>query len=125
MLENKIKVYIKIDENNCITEVTSSIFLRNIENYIEIDEGVGQKYAHAQNYYFKEKPLRDMQGRCNYKYVDDEVVELTEEEKENLFPVKEPQPTEEENLREQLLQTQALVANLQEQILLNSNGGTK
>ncbi len=122
MIDNKIKVYIKIDENNCIAEVASSIFLRNIENYIEIDEGVGQKYAHAQNYYFKEKPLRDIQGRCNYKYENNKVTELTEEEKESLFPVQEPQPSREEQLEQQLLQTQAQLANLQEQILLNNGG---
>lgn len=128
MLENKIKVYIKIDENNCIIDINSSIFLSNTENYICIDEGFGDKYSHAQGNYFDvkngEKPLRDSKGRCNYKYIDNKVVELTEEEKENLFPVQEPQPSREEQLEQQLLETQALVANLQEQILLNQ-GGTK
>lgn len=122
MLENKIKVYIKIDKNSCITEVASSIFLKSVENYIVIDEGVGQKYAHAQNYYFKEKTLRDMQGRCNYKYVDNKVVELTEEEKEKLFPVQQPQPSREEMLEQQLLQTQATLAEMQANILLNQGG---
>lgn len=124
MLENKIKVYIKIDENNCITDINSSIFLSSIEGYICIDEGSGDKYVHAQGNYLK-KSLVDSKGRYNYKYISNKVVELTEEEKESLYPKQEPQPSREEQLEQQLLQTQALVANLQEQILLNQNGGTK
>lgn len=124
MLDNKIKVYIKIDENNCITDINSSIFLSNIENYIQIDEGTGDKYSHAQGNYL-ENGLADSKGRYNYKYANDKVVELTEEEKESLFPEQEPQQSREEQLEQQLLQTQAQLADLQEQILLNSNGGTK
>ena len=124
MLENKIKVYIKIDENNCITDINSYIFLNNTEDYIQIDEGTGDKYAHAQGNYL-EKSLVDSKGRYNYRYTDSKVTELTEEEKESLFPVQEPQPNREEQLEQQLLQTQAQLADLQEQILLNSNGGTK
>lgn len=121
---NKIKVYVKLGKNNSICEIESSVFLKDTKGYLQIDEGYGQKYAHAQNYYFpKEKPLRDNQGRCNYKHENNEVVELTEDEKLNLFPVQEKEPTETEILQKQLLETQAIVANLQEQILLN--GGIK
>lgn len=124
MEENQIKVYIKIDANNCIVDINSSIFLEDIKDYIKIDEGTGQKYAHAQNYYFPiEKPLKNSKGIPNYKYENDEIVALTEEEKLNLFPVQEKEPTETEILQKQLLETQAIVANLQEQILLNQNGG--
>ena len=121
-MESKIKVYIKIDEKTCITDINSSIFLNNTEHCIQIDEGVGDKYAHAQNQYLN-KPLRDNLGRCNYKYIDNKIVELTDEEKEILFPKQEKEPTETEILQKQLLETQAIVANLQEQILLNQNGG--
>lgn len=121
MEDNKIKVYIKIDKNNCITDINSSIFLDNTEGCIQIDEGFGKKYAHAQNHYFPEKkPLRDYEGRFNYKYVDNKLVELTEEEKQKLYPVQEP--SRELLLEQQLLQTQAQLANLQEQILLNNGG---
>lgn len=118
MEENKIKVYIKIDENNCITDINSSIFLKSTENYICIDEGSGDKYNHAQGNYLA-KSLVDSKGRYNYKYVDNKVVELTEDEKESLYPKQEQQPSREEQLEQQLLQTQAQLANLQEQILLN------
>ena len=94
------KVYIKIDKNNCITGVESDLTLKDATEYVQIDEGNGDKYVHAQNNYFpKEKPLRDIRGRCNYKYIDSKVIELTEEEKESLFPVqKEAQETAEEKL---------------------------
>ncbi len=121
MLDNKIKVYIKIDENNCITDINSSIFLNSAEGYTCIDEGTGDKYAHAQGNYLT-KGLVDNQGRYNYKYVDNKVIELTEEEKESLFPVQESQPNRVEQLEQQLLQTQAQLADLQEQILLNQGG---
>lgn len=121
MLDNKIKVYIKIDENNCITDINSSIFLDSTENYICIDEGIGDKYAHAQGNYLP-KGLTDSKGRYNYKYIDNKVVELTEEEKESLYPKQEPQPIREEQLEQQLLQTQAIVAELQMNILLNQGG---
>lgn len=95
MEENKIKVYVKLDSNNCIIEIASSIQNIDTSQYIEIDEGIGQKYAHAQNYYLEgKKPLTDLKNRYNYKYIDNKITELTEEEKELLFPVEQPQPTE-------------------------------
>ena len=113
-MEENIKVYVTIDKNNCITQINSGIFISDIDGWILMDEGEGDKYSHAQGNYL-DKPLMDMQCKYNYKLVDGKVVELTEEEKEKLFPTIKPQPT----LEQQLLETQALVANLQEQILLN------
>lgn len=121
MEENTIKVYIKLNESNCITDINSSIFLNCTEDYIKIDEGNGDKYSHAQGNYL-DKGLVDAQGRYNYKYVDNKVLELTEEEKESLFPTELPQLSQEGELEKQLLETQAQLANLQEQILLNNGG---
>ena len=101
-----IKVYAKLDNHNVITEINSSIFLDNVEDYICIDEGNGDKYAHAQGNYL-EKPLIDFQGRYNYKILEDQLVELTEEEKEKLFLPAPPQITEQEKLNAQLLQSNA------------------
>lgn len=84
-----IKVYVKTNEINEIIEINSSIFLADTTDYIEIDSGYGDKYAHAQGNYL-EKGLCDEQGRYNYKLVDCEVVEIAEEDK----PVIEPQPIE-------------------------------
>lgn len=99
---DKIKVYAKLDENNVIISINSSIFLKDTTDYIEIDEGMGDKFAHAQGHYLS-KGLIDEQGRYNYKYVDETLVELTDEEKEVLFPKPTPQPTEQEIINAQLM----------------------
>ena len=93
---DKIKVYVKLDENKIITQINSSIFLKDMTDYICIDEGMGDKFAHAQGNYLP-KGLMDNNGKYNYKF-DNGLVELTDEEKEVLFPVPKPQPTNDERL---------------------------
>ena len=83
------KVYVKTDSNSVITEINSELFLESIKEYVLIGEGVGDKYAHAQGNYL-EHGLMDDSGRYNYKLLDGNVVELTEAEKEELFPVPKP-----------------------------------
>lgn len=83
-MDKKIKVYVKLDDNRVIIAIQSSIFLDNTENWLEIDEGYGDKYALAQTHYLP-KGLIDENGIFNYKY-ENELVELTDEEKEQLFP---------------------------------------
>ena len=68
------KVYIKTNEQHEITEVNSSIFIEDVTGWIEIDEGSGDKYAHAQNNYF-DKPLKDEEGNYNYLYINGKVYE--------------------------------------------------
>ena len=108
MEENLINVYVKLDSNNIITQIDSSIFLFNVEGWIKIDEGQGDKYSHAQGSYL-EKPLIDMQGKYNYKFVDNKPTELTEEEKEKLFPTPAPQPTSDDLLRAKLIKDNAAI----------------
>lgn len=119
MENNKIKVYARLDSNNCVIEIASSIQPIDFTAWIEIDEGTGDKYAHAQGNYFDvkngEKPLIDNQGRCNYKYIDSKVMELTDEEKETLFPVVKPQPSAQEELINTLI-----VDNINMQIQIDS-----
>lgn len=67
IIEQPIKVYIKINDKNEITEVISSIFIEDLTGWIEIDGGFGDKYAHAQSQYF-DKPLMNEEGGYNYKY---------------------------------------------------------
>ena len=69
-----VKVYIKTNEQHEITEVGSSIFIEDLEGWIEIDEGSGDKYVHAQNNYF-DKPLKDEEGNYNYLYINGKVYE--------------------------------------------------
>lgn len=93
-MNEPIKVYVKVDENNVIVAINSAIFLDDHTEWIEIDEGIGDKYAHAQGHYL-EKGLMDDAGIYNYKYIDS-LVELTEEEKADLFPAPIPEATFEE-----------------------------
>lgn len=90
----KIKVCIQTDASKTVTDINSSIFLQNTTGWTEIDEGDGDKYAHAQSQYL-ENGLMDEKGRFNYKY-DTSLVALTEAEKEVLFPPATPQPTVED-----------------------------
>lgn len=79
MEEDLIKVFIKVDDNNNIIDINSSIFITNSTDWIEIDEGTGDKYAHAQNYYF-DKPLMTETGIYRYQYLYKMIVEKTDEE---------------------------------------------
>lgn len=88
------KVYIKTDKNNNIVMINSSAFLVDTIGWIEIDEGIGDKYHHAQGHYL-EKGLFDEYGRYNYRYVDGQVVEIPETEKP---PVPAPGPSMTERL---------------------------
>ena len=120
MEEFKYKIYIKTDKNNCITGVESDLTLEDTSGYIQIDEGIGDKYSHAQGNYL-DKGLMDSNGKYNYKYVNNEVVELTNEEKESLFPTLVQQPTEQQILNAKLLQDNAnMQLELEEQKKLNA-----
>ena len=68
-LEQPIKVYIKVNSNNEIIDINSEIFIKDLTNWVYIDSGFGDKYAHAQSQYF-DKPLIDEEGKYMYKYVD-------------------------------------------------------
>lgn len=106
------QVFALLDDNKCIIDIwsTGNQALgdkRSVEDlkklgYIKIDEGTdGEIYGHAQpNYLLMKygKPTYDEQMRCNYKYIDN-IIELTDDEKETLFSPAEPQPSELEQLK--------------------------
>lgn len=73
-------VYIQIDSLNNVTAVNSSAFLDSVDGWILINEGMGDKYHHAQNNYL-DKPLTDENGLYNYKLVDGNIAERTEADK--------------------------------------------
>lgn len=74
------KVYVKTDEEKRIVEINSSVFLDDPAGWIEIDEGQGDRYAHAQGHYL-DRPLMD-DGVYAYKLVNRKPKERTEAEKE-------------------------------------------
>jgi len=80
-------VYVKADSNGVVTEINSSAFIVDTTGWVKIDEGVGDKYHHAQGNYL-EKGLMDSDGCYNDKLVDGIVVERTAEEKQSELMVK-------------------------------------
>lgn len=79
--ENYI-VYVCIDNQSRIIGINSSAFIGDTSNWIKIDEGLGDKYHHAQNNYF-DKPLYTEDGVPRYKLVDGKAIERTSEEIES------------------------------------------
>ena len=121
-MKDEIIVYVKCDKNNLIVDIRSNIFLIDVQDYIEIDrwkEGEERYiYAHADNgEYIKNKhglAIRDESGKPNYKYIDAKIQKLTEEEKEQLYPVvQEEGLTDKEriSLLEQAMQDLILIMN--------------
>ena len=74
-MEEKIKVYVRVNENNEIIEINSDIFIDDLTGWIYIDEGCRDRFAHAQSQYF-EKGLTDIDGKYNYKLIKGEIVEV-------------------------------------------------
>ena len=73
-------VYVKTDDRNVITAINSSAFLSDVTEWTDIDEGVGDKYHHAQNNYVS-AGLTDENGIFNYKLTDGKPELRTAEEK--------------------------------------------
>lgn len=64
------RVFANIDDSGVIVDINSSAFLPDTTDWIQIDEGVGDRYHHAQGNYFK-KPIYDERGIPRYAYVPD------------------------------------------------------
>lgn len=79
MIQNSYVVYVKVNSKSQIVEVNSSAFLTDVAGWVEIDEGTGDRYHHAQGNYFK-GGLYTEDGIPRYKLVDGQPVERTEEE---------------------------------------------
>lgn len=87
------KVYIKIDSAGRIIDINSDAFLSSLDGWQEIDNGIGDKYHHAQGNYLP-KAIMDDYGVYRYKLVDGKPVERTQAEMDADRPgEKEEQPT--------------------------------
>ena len=69
-----IGVYVKVNADEAIIEVNSSIYIKYTTDWYKIDEGYGSKYWYAQSQYF-DKPVIDENGIPNYAFVNGKVVE--------------------------------------------------
>jgi hypothetical protein len=77
-----------------ITAINSSAFTTDTTGWMEIAEGAGDRYHHAQNHYLP-GPVTDKYGRFNYRFVDGEIVEIPTEEKP---PIPSPTPSAQDDL---------------------------
>ena len=71
-------VLVRTDSKNRVTAINSSGFAED-SGWMQIDEGYGDKYHHAQNNYLP-KPLTDERGVYRYKLVDGLVAQRTQAE---------------------------------------------
>ena len=92
-------VYVKVDAHNRITAVNSNYFISETDNWIQIDEGRGDKYVHAQGNYL-EKSLLDENCVFRYKLHDGAVVERSGEEREADIVKYDPPATIEQRIAE-------------------------
>lgn len=94
-MEGTYKVLIKINNAKSIIAVDSDAFVASLDGWIQIDEGVGDRYHHAQNNYFP-KPKYDERGIPRYTYVPDgspKWRERTQEEMDADYISFVPEPT--------------------------------
>ena len=68
--DKPIGVYVKVNDEGFVTDVNSEIFIKDFTGWQKIDEGYGDKFAHAQSQYF-ERGLIDEKG----DYVNKQIIE--------------------------------------------------
>lgn len=86
-----MRVYIKIDSENRITAVKSEIFISDTSDWVEIDNGDGVRFVHAQGNYLP-KPITDENGVYRFKFENGAICERSEGEMAADMPVPEPTP---------------------------------
>ena len=74
-----MRVFIKTDDKNRVTAISSEIFISDTTGWTEIDRGEGDRYVHAQGNYLP-KSLRTSEGYYRYKYDNGHVIERSEDE---------------------------------------------
>lgn len=96
-MTDSYRVFALADERDRILDINSDAFLADPSGWVQIDEGVGDKYHHAQGNYLP-GPKYDERGIPRYKLVDGKAVERTPEEIEAYYVPLEVEPTAEELL---------------------------
>ena len=86
-----MRVYIKIDSENRVTAVKSEIFISDTSDWVEIDNGDGVRFVHAQGNYLP-KPITDENGVYRYKFENGTVCERSADEMAADMPIPEPEP---------------------------------
>lgn len=84
-------VLVRTDEQNRIIAINSSAFVDDTSGWVQIDEGDGDRYHHAQGNYLP-LPLTDDRGVYRYKLADGHAVERTQAEMDGDYTAR-PVPT--------------------------------
>lgn len=115
------KIYARLNEEGVVVKIFSSIFEQPLDTDKLIEEGNEEYHAHVHLKY----QLVDKNGDFNYKYENEKMVELTDEQKKILFPKEEPvvEPTLEEKYLELKAKNEELEACVME--LAELVGGIK
>lgn len=85
-------VLVRTDEQDRIIAINSSAFVTDVDGWVQIDEGDGDRYHHAQGNYLP-MPLTDDRGVYRYKLADGHAVERTQEEMDGDYTQPEETPT--------------------------------
>ena len=86
-----MRVFIKIGSKNRITAVKSEIFISDTSGWVEIDNGDGVRFVHAQGNYLP-KHITDENGVYRYKFENGTVCERSANEMAADMPIPEPEP---------------------------------
>ena len=88
------KIYARLNEDGIVIKLFSSVFEQPLKTDVLVEEGNEEYHAHVHLKY----ELIDVEGNYNYKFEEGKMVELTAEQKAELFPKVEPvvEPTLEE-----------------------------
>lgn len=97
MQEQPWKVLALVDDAGRVVAINSNAFVRDTAGWVEIDEGFGDRYHHAQGHYLG-GPLRDERGVYRYRLEDGAVMERTAAEMDADYTPPEEKPTAEERL---------------------------
>lgn len=106
-------VYVRTDDAGRITAINSSAFLSDASSWVQIDNGYGDKYHHAQGNYFT-KPIMDDRGIYRYKLVNDKPIERTQQEMEADYVSPEIVPTQLDRIEAQVAYTAMITDTLLE-----------
>lgn len=97
-------VLVRTDSENRVTAINSSGFAEG-SGWMQIAEGYGDKYHHAQNNYLP-KPLTDERGVYRYKLVDGLVAQRTQAEMDADFDARPASESTAEEKERTLLKAQ-------------------
>lgn len=73
------KVYVKTDSKGRIVAINSGDFLHDLTGWVQVDEGLGDRYYHAQGNYLP-MPIMTDEGAYRYKLEGGGILERTAEE---------------------------------------------